>query len=669
MWSDNESGVDLLGFSVHKDLIRSLVTNKTLLPVTVGVFGDWGGGKSSVLRQLQRDLEEDKQYADVACLYFSGWTFEGYDDAKAALITSVLIQLGEHKRFGPKVRDRIVPMLKRADLMRFLQWGIKHGAGPAVGLALGGIMTALGIDPQNVAAHFPFLAGLGTAVGSTLAGAAHPASASNSGGSSLGGDSVDWLSLIRQDASQPSVLDVRSFREDFERLLADTQLRSLVVLVDDLDRCMPDRLIENLEAIRLFLAVPKTAFVIAADERIVRHAVSVRYSAPRLGAEQTANQESYDLVTDYVEKLIQVPYHLPRLSPSEIETYMNLLFCQLHLEENGDFAKVLTTCATARQQNLYLTYGIGAIKEVLQGQMPELLEQRLTWTSTVAPAFSQGLKGNPRQVKRFLNALLLRKELAKVAGLQLRDDVLVKLMLLEYVQPLLFDQLYFWQAKAKGHPQIVQDLEQRACEELALDEARTVAKPAIGADAPLPQWSGQTALDWLKMDPPLREIDLRDYFWVARDKLKATVVGLTMVSPYVRRLLESLLSPAEGERHAAAGEVSRLDQRDQAELLDLLHQQVQRESDGRKGLDALVELVDYDVAGAAVALLAGLGDLAKARVEPSVAYDLQTLVTEGKLTLDEVRPLLENWAASSTKIGAAAKHVLADFDASLGGEK
>ena len=33
MWSDNESEVDLLGFSVHKDLIRELVTDKTLLPL------------------------------------------------------------------------------------------------------------------------------------------------------------------------------------------------------------------------------------------------------------------------------------------------------------------------------------------------------------------------------------------------------------------------------------------------------------------------------------------------------------------------------------------------------------------------------------------------------------------------------------------------------------
>lgn len=42
MWADNETDEDLLGFSIHADLLRSIITNPDMLPVTVGLFGDWG---------------------------------------------------------------------------------------------------------------------------------------------------------------------------------------------------------------------------------------------------------------------------------------------------------------------------------------------------------------------------------------------------------------------------------------------------------------------------------------------------------------------------------------------------------------------------------------------------------------------------------------------------
>ena len=102
MWSDNETADDLLGFQVHADLIRSVVTDPKMLPVTIGVFGDWGGGKTSIMKMLERDLEpenwqkesvERQNYENAAVIYFNGWQFEGYDDAKAAILSSVLLLL------------------------------------------------------------------------------------------------------------------------------------------------------------------------------------------------------------------------------------------------------------------------------------------------------------------------------------------------------------------------------------------------------------------------------------------------------------------------------------------------------------------------------------------------------------------------------------------------
>lgn len=271
MWSDNETTTDLIGFRVHANLIRSVVTDPSLLPVVLGVFGDWGGGKSSIMKMLEQDLNTD-QYQDTACLYFNGWMFEGYEDAKSALLSSILIQLGEHKRFGPALRDRITGLLKRVKLMELAKLGIKHVGIP---LTIGALTGGIGAIPAVVATLLPSFLKPGSAETED-----HSAKEKEKDQ-----EEVNWLDLIQSDPSKPDLLEIRKFRADFERMLADTDIKSLVILIDDLDRCLPERIIETLEAIKLFVAVPKTAFVIGADPRIVRHAIATRYVARQIGSD------------------------------------------------------------------------------------------------------------------------------------------------------------------------------------------------------------------------------------------------------------------------------------------------------------------------------------------------------------------------------------------------
>lgn len=320
VWQDNETDVDFLGFQVHADLIRSVITNPSVLPVTVGVFGDWGGGKSSIMKMLQKDLSAEDAYPNVACLYFNGWTFEGYEDAKSALLTSILLQLGEHKSFGPKVRDGVVKLLKRVKWMEVGKLAIKHVGVPLAAAALTGGVAAIPVAAAALGSHL----------------VEHKSREQKDEHSEKGGHSgkeIDWAGLIESHSERPDVMGVRKFRQEFAKLLEDTSIDSLVVLIDDLDRCLPERLIETLEAIKLFVSVPRTAFVIGADPRIVRHAISTRYVKrqlqPTTGEDaQLAESEQNNLIQDYLEKLIQVPYQLPRLSPSEIESYLNLLACE-----------------------------------------------------------------------------------------------------------------------------------------------------------------------------------------------------------------------------------------------------------------------------------------------------------------------------------------------------
>jgi len=50
MWSDKETTQDLLGYTVHASLLKNVVTNEKNLPITVVLYGDWGSGKSSILK-------------------------------------------------------------------------------------------------------------------------------------------------------------------------------------------------------------------------------------------------------------------------------------------------------------------------------------------------------------------------------------------------------------------------------------------------------------------------------------------------------------------------------------------------------------------------------------------------------------------------------------------
>jgi hypothetical protein len=639
MWPDNETPNDLIGFQVHADLIRAVVTNPKMLPTIIGVFGDWGGGKTSIMKMLERDLDpaahpagstERAVYEHVAVLYFNTWLFEGYDDAKSAILTSILLQLGEHKRFGPKVREKVVSLLKSVNWMRLARLSLKHVAVPAAAAFVTG---GASLVPAAIAASV----GIGTLI-------SKPGDADKK--ESKEGDRIDWENLMKEDQTPTDVLDVRTFRSRFEKMLKDSDIKSLVVLVDDLDRCNPDRIIDNLEAIKLFLNVDHTAFVIGADRRIVEHAIRDKYA--HRAADQGDREQTDRLVKDYLEKLVQIPYSLPRLSATEIETYMTLLFCQRHLpEEKAN--DCLKACNESRSKNRYASFGYAAVRAALKNDNPEPpLAEALALTVAAAPLIADGLKGNPRQVKRFLNALLLRKELARVATLDnIRDAVLIKLMILEYVHPDLFTQLFGWQSQQNGHPQQIADLE------TALTGAKGDVNDEESARKIDGKWAATAVRRWVAMQPLLRDVDLRDYFWVARDRLESTFSGIAMVPPLVRTVLEGLVSGSTPKRNAAMKTAPTLAADERAILLTALDQRLRRQPEDQEGYNALQYLAEVGISEAVQLLANVLLQRPLDNVPPTVGMQLMTLYNakpEYQAILDPAR---EHLGKSQTKIGKA----------------
>jgi predicted KAP-like P-loop ATPase len=571
MWADNETGEDLFGFRVHADLIRELIMDPTVLPATIGVYGDWGGGKSSMIKMLTEDFEtlakdtsvNGEAYKGVAVLYFNGWLFEGYDDAKAALLSAILTSLRDHQTFGPKIKKKAGELLKRVDYMRGLRMLLSGAVAGGMAAATGGLSLAA----------VPVIAA------GALAGAED--SATEAGNAAI--------ENTEKTSAEEIVSDVRTFRDDFEKMISESDIKTLVVFIDDLDRCSPERIIENLEAIKLFLNVPKTAFVIGADRRIIRQAVAWRYreALKEPAASDSSQLESSErLVDDYLEKLIQIPYRLPRLSPSEIETYLTLLFCKRHLSSEV-FSRVFAEAQRQRTQDRYRAFNQSCALEVLKGTtVPAVLSESLQVGASISSQITDVLQGNPRQVKRFLNAFFLRRKLANVAKLvDVKDEVLVKLMLLEYKAPKLFEKLFAAMDGSSGTVALLTDLEARS-ERPADPSPATKDKPT--------EWQGMDK--WLEMEPRLAGVDLRDYMWVTRDRLGSTMSGTTMVPPVVRAVLKKVLSEVgdvSGRR-----DIHTLQPVERTILAEQLVTHFLRKPAEAKAFQALLEIASIDTATA-----------------------------------------------------------------------
>jgi hypothetical protein len=300
------------------------------------------------------------------------------------------------------------------------------------------------------------------------------------------------------------------------------KIEQLVVLIDDLDRCLPSTAIETLEAIRLFLFVPKTAFVIGADEAMIEYAV--RQHFPDLPV--ASGPMPY--ARNYLEKLVQVPFRIPALGSQETRSYVLLLMVESIVGD--DHAGFLELLAKAKEglNKPWLGAGLSQAEvRAVDATKPALLDAAFELAAQIGPILAEGTKGNPRQIKRFQNALMVRQAIAKARGFEdlISQPVLAKLMLAERFQPDFYDHLA-GQAMlvADGKVGELQRLESQARRDAGRKTAdgrkgKGDAKGETADDQVLDKWLEREWLTrWLKIEPALSEIDLRPYIFVARDK-------------------------------------------------------------------------------------------------------------------------------------------------------
>ena len=316
--------------------------------------------------------------------WFDAWKYEKEDALWRALLLRVVDNLREfdeqgEEKTGKELRDKIDKL--EESLYREVQWEDKGGIQvdwPKAAGAVAGTAVRLSV--------------------SMLPGFA--VKAVEAAQSALGGgkDLENLLGAFQRESvkhHQAQLRSIEQFQKEFGDLVDHYIFKKnerLVVFIDDLDRCLPEKAIEVLEAIKLFLDVKGCIFLLGVEQGVIEQGIKYKYAGKAVGIDGG----------QYLEKIIQLPFRLPKIEPSSMKPFV---------------------------------HGLAAFSD-------ERCEE----------VFAEGLETNPRRVKRAVNVFLFISKLADKRGIPIGQVRLAKIVVIYHSYPQLYEQL-------RNNPARLRDLE------------------------------------------------------------------------------------------------------------------------------------------------------------------------------------------------------------------
>jgi ABC-type dipeptide/oligopeptide/nickel transport system ATPase component len=290
----------------------------------VGIFGGWGSGKSTLMRAIRQHIDQTK----AVVVEFNAWRYEQEPHLIVPLLDTIRDGLSEWAS-----RD---PDHDRSEKIK------------SVAARIGRVIQALVRATK-------FEVGLPGAVKISM----EPEKALNAINPGDGDATAKPQSLYYAAFQQ---LDI-AFNE-----VQKSGLSRIVVFVDDLDRCLPERALTVLESMKLFFDMAGFIFVVGLDERVVQSAVRTKFALQPDEKRDTDRQ----IEREYLNKIFQLPYSLPKIAPAQLDQLVGWL------DNNAALSDWQRTDLNGRVKN-FLSY---VAKE---GRI------------------------NPREVKRYINAYMLQR--------------------------------------------------------------------------------------------------------------------------------------------------------------------------------------------------------------------------------------------------------------------
>lgn len=502
MWSDNETNRDFLNFRAVADTAAEMVIQAGGYPLSMGISGGWGVGKSSMIK-LIADALKDRGNDHFLFAEFNAWLYQGYDDARAALMDVIARKLVAHAKKHKTGIEKAEALLQRIDWLRTAKL-----------IGSSALSMAVGLPPTGLIGEAC------NALGRLFSGNINQQAMDTA--MTTGKKVIEaGKSLISSPKTESPPKEIQDLRDHFCDTLKEMGI-TLVVLIDDLDRCLPNTAIATLEAIRLFLFLDNTAFIIAADDKMIRQSVRAHFKEMALDE---------DLVTNYFDKLIQVPIRVPPLGTQDVRAYIMLLFIENSglPSETRDELRV-KICKQLGESWQGKRVDRAFVASLIQN-CPEALSSQLELADRLAPFMTTAKKiaGNPRLIKRFLNTLSIRLAIARSQHVTVDEAVLAKMLLFERCGN---EEAYASLVKA------INDSDEGKPDFLRQWEKSVVAGKEV-TDLPA-EWQSDFAKEWLALDPQLVDLDLRPVVYVSREHLPI-ITASDRLSSEAAELLSALL--------------------------------------------------------------------------------------------------------------------------------
>ena len=342
-----------MGYKPYVQAIARLIANQEQLPITIGIYGPWGSGKTSFMNFLKESLEKDNGIKTT--VWFDAWKYDRKDALWNAFIQTILKQI-------PK-RQRLQSRLKKL-----------------------GTMAAE------------------AAVAATLSGAS---------GGVLG---VTTVKEIKKTFESDFYDYIEKFEGEFSKLVdmyvGKNANGKLVVFIDDLDRCLPENAITVLESLKLFLGKGRCVFVMGVDRGALERAVDSFYGVEKglPGRDYLAKIVQMPFHLPLADRSTSVDAAAPWLDPKgpigasagmvvELATQGNP---RLIKRFNNSFVLATNTLPLFGELNHEEWFSLVAVGTAIFVRFPALHEacRNDPWTFQTAWRISQGT--NPRELENEL---------------------------------------------------------------------------------------------------------------------------------------------------------------------------------------------------------------------------------------------------------------------------